>query len=201
MFKDLLFEIKSFKYQITVKALLRKDKENGDIEFAPIYFNSTTKTVLNFDYNLAKFFQQILHRVDNWINEGSGWMIESIEAEYVNISIFSLLSANFYIDLPNKLKNSMKGLVNIKNNDNKCFLWWHIRYLHPLKTHPERITRADTKIVSDLLYMGIKFPVSKKILVELNRKITFALMYFVMKIVQLILSMYRIKKLKIVLTY
>ena len=72
MFKDLLFEIKSFKYQITVKALLRKDKENGDIEFAPIYFNSTTKTVINFDYNLAKYFQQILHRVDNWINEGSG---------------------------------------------------------------------------------------------------------------------------------
>ena len=135
MFKDLLFEIKSFKYQITVKALLRKDKENGDIEFAPIYFNSTTKTVINFDYNLAKFLQQILHRVDNWINEGSGWMIESIEAEYVNISIFSLLSANFYIDLVNKLKNSMKGLFNIKNNDNKCFLWWHIRYLHPLKTH------------------------------------------------------------------
>ena len=136
MFKDLLFEIKSFKYQITVKVLLRKDKENGDIEFAPIYFNSTTKTVINFDYNLAKFFQQILHRVDNWINEGSGWMIESIEAEYVNISIFSLLSANFYIDLVNKLKNSMKGLFNIKNNDNdKCFLWWHIRYLHPLKTH------------------------------------------------------------------
>ena len=49
--------------------------------------------------------------------------------------------------------------------------------------------------------MGIKFPVSKKNLVELNRKITFALMYFVMKIVQLILSMYRIKKLKIALTY
>ena len=62
-------------------------------------------------------------------------MIESIEAEYVNVSIFSLLSANFYIDLVNKLKNSMKGLFNIKNNDNKCFLWWHIRYLHPLKTH------------------------------------------------------------------
>ena len=28
--------------------LLRKDKENGDIEFATVYFNSTTKTVINF---------------------------------------------------------------------------------------------------------------------------------------------------------
>ena len=33
LFKDLSDEIKGFKYQITVKALLRKDKQNGDIEF------------------------------------------------------------------------------------------------------------------------------------------------------------------------
>ena len=49
MLKDLLDEIKGFKYQITVKVLLSKHKENGGIEFAPVYFNSTTKTVINFD--------------------------------------------------------------------------------------------------------------------------------------------------------
>ena len=38
---------------------------------------------------LDKFFQEILYRIDNWINEGSGWVIESIDAEYVNISVFS----------------------------------------------------------------------------------------------------------------
>ena len=35
--------------------------------------------------------------------------------------------------LPNKLKNSMKGLINIKNNYNKCFLLCHIRHLNPLQ--------------------------------------------------------------------
>ena len=58
-------------------------------------------------------------------------MIESIAAEYVNISIYSPLSRGTYIKLPHKLRNSMKGLVNIKNNDNKCFLWCHIRHLNP----------------------------------------------------------------------
>ena len=48
MFKDLLDQIKGFKYQITVKVLLKKHKQNGDIEFAPVYFNSVTKTVINF---------------------------------------------------------------------------------------------------------------------------------------------------------
>ena len=33
----------------------------------------------------------------------------------------------------------MKVFINIKNDD-KCFLWCHIRHLNPLKTHPERIT-------------------------------------------------------------
>ena len=76
MFKDLLDEIKGFKYQITAKFLLGKHKENGDTEFAPVYFNSTPKTVINSDkYDLDKSFQEIFYRIDNWINEGSGWII------------------------------------------------------------------------------------------------------------------------------
>ena len=46
LFKDLLAEIKGFKYQITLKVLLSKYKENAEREFAPVYFNSTTKTVM-----------------------------------------------------------------------------------------------------------------------------------------------------------
>ena len=79
-----------------------------------------------------KSFQEILYRIDNWINEGSDWVIESIEAEYVNISIYIPLSESSSIELTNKLRNSMKGLINIKNNDSKCFLWCHIRHLNPL---------------------------------------------------------------------
>ena len=45
LFSDLLNETKGFKYQITVKVLLKKYKQNGEIEFAPVYFNSVTKTV------------------------------------------------------------------------------------------------------------------------------------------------------------
>ena len=37
LFSDLLNETKSFKYQITLKVLLKKHKLNGEIEFAPVY--------------------------------------------------------------------------------------------------------------------------------------------------------------------
>ena len=56
LFKDLLDETKIFKYQITVKFLLRNHKENEGIEFAPVCFNSTTKTVINSKYILDKYF-------------------------------------------------------------------------------------------------------------------------------------------------
>ena len=49
--------MKGFKYQITVTVLLCKHKQNGDIQYAPVYFNSVSETVINFDkYDLDKSF-------------------------------------------------------------------------------------------------------------------------------------------------
>ena len=116
MFNDLLNGTKGFKYQMTVKVLLKKYKPNGEIEFAPVYFNSSTKTIRNHRYKLDQSFQEILYRIDAWINKGSGWIIESIESQYINISTYRQLVGNSYIDLPIELKHPRKVLINIKNN-------------------------------------------------------------------------------------
>ena len=93
--------MKGFKYQITVTFLLCKYRINGDRDFALVYFNSTTKTVINSDKpDLDRSFQEILYGIDNWINEGSGWIIESMQSQYVNISIYSPLSGSTCIELP-----------------------------------------------------------------------------------------------------
>ena len=113
--------MKGFKYQITVTALLSKVKINESIEYSPVYFNSTTKTIISSEFSLDKSFQEILYRIDNWINEGSGWIAESIDGASVNISTYSPTVGSTYIELPSELKNSVKGLINTKNNDNKCF--------------------------------------------------------------------------------
>ena len=47
LFKNLLIELKRFKYQITLAILLSKVKNNSEIEYSPVYFNSLTKTVIN----------------------------------------------------------------------------------------------------------------------------------------------------------
>ena len=72
------------------------------------------------------------------------------------------MSGSSDIDLPNKLRNSMKGLTNIKNNNNKYFLWCHIRQLNPLKIHLARIPKADKNMVNNRDCKDIEFPVCKK---------------------------------------
>ena len=46
--------------------------------------------------------------IDVWINNGSGWIIELIESQYINISTYRPLSGSSYIDLTVELKNSKK---------------------------------------------------------------------------------------------
>ena len=114
--------------------------------------------------------------IDNWINEGSGWIIELIESQYINISTYRPLSGSSYMDLPVELRSPRKGLINIKNKDKKCFLWCHVRHINPSKEHPERIKKTDKKIAEKLDYDGIEFPVQEKILTRLKYKILYILM-------------------------
>ena len=141
LFNDLSNETKGFKNQITVKVLVKKYKLTGEIEFAPVYFNSVTKIVINHKFKLENSFQDISYMIDVWISNGSGWNVESIGPQYINISIYRPLSGSSYMDLPVESKSPRKGLINIKNKDQKCFLWCHVRHINPSKEHPERIKK------------------------------------------------------------
>ena len=61
-------------------------------------------------------------------------------------------SGSSYTKLPAELRSPKKGLINIKTNDQKCFLWCHIRHVNLVKIHPGRITREDKKLVNSLNY-------------------------------------------------
>ena len=61
-----------------------------------------------------------------------------------------------------ELKHPKKGLINIKNNAQKGFLWCHVRHINPLKEHPERIQKIDREIACNRNYDEIEFPVTEK---------------------------------------
>ena len=123
-----------------------------------------------------------MYGTDHWINEGSSWIIQPVDSEYVNISAYSPLVGSTYIELPDELKHPMKDLINIKNNDHKYFSWCHIRHLSIVERNPQRITRKDKEMISELNNEGVKFTVSKKEYSKVETQKIFILMCFAMRI-------------------
>ena len=114
----------------------------------------------DIELSLQTSQQQILDKIAQWISEGSGWTIQSIENHYINIVNYNPLKGSSYIKLPQELKN--RGLINLQNEDNECFRWCHIRHLNPQGKDPQRIKKTDKQHIEKLDYSGIEFPVTVK---------------------------------------
>ena len=111
LFLELLEEKRGFKYQITLFVTLKKHKLDGTVEYASVYYNSFVKTVIKdgFDESIDKSFGEILFRLDNWINEGSGWVTEMVNDQYLNVSQYAPLVGSSFIELPKELSSPKKG--------------------------------------------------------------------------------------------
>ena len=106
--------------------------------------------------------QEILNTIDKWVSEGSGWVIDRIDSHCLNVTLYKPLNGSSYIELPAELRNSKKGLINMKNKDEECFRWCHIRHLNPQTKYPKRIKKEDKKMINELNYDGINFLLSQK---------------------------------------
>ena len=164
LFNNQLVQTKGFKFVETLQVKFVKHSNDKKIQKNG-YFNSATDLIINeTDIKLATQAsqQQILNKIAQWISEGSGWTIQSIENHYINIVNYSPLKGSSYIKLPQELQNSAKGLINMKNKDNECFRWCHIRHLNPQEKDPQRIKKTDKQYIEKLDYSSIKFPVTVK---------------------------------------
>ena len=74
----------------------------------------------------------------------------------INIFKYQALKKHMgsYIQLPKKLQR--QGLINIKNDDNYCFIWSYCRYLNPVNKNPNRITKKDKELFNNI-YEKLKY--------------------------------------------
>ena len=160
----LLNEMKGLKYVETLKVTFEKISADVIVEKSA-YFNSTSQTIINemeIADSLQLSKQNILNKISQWISEGSGWTIKSVDSHYLNIAKYEPMKGSSYIQLPSELRNSAKGLINMKNEDNECFRWCHIRHINPQEKYPQRIKKTDKQYVGKLDYSNIEFPVGVK---------------------------------------
>ena len=139
----------SYKAYFNLRVEFKKSftKDGGEFfEFAQPYFNSTATAILN-ELENPNFYdnavEEILSRIAKWISKGSGWVIERILNFYFNVVSYKPLKGRSYFPLPEELRLSRKGLIYLKNKDNECFRWCHVRYKNPLQKDPQRITLKD----------------------------------------------------------
>ena len=145
LFDELLREKRCFKYVLSTKIILKKRINDNEHKYSTVYFNSLVKTVINRRYHLNDSFEEILNLLDTWINESSACTIDQNDGLYINTSNYEPLLGDSCIPLPKVLNNSMKGLIDFKSKDHKCFMWCHVRLINPTNSHPERINKRDKK--------------------------------------------------------
>ena len=159
-----LKSMKGLKFIETLMVAFKKFV-NSEIVYQTAYFNSKPQTITN-DEQINEALQlskeQILNIIAQWISKSSGWTIESVYNHHLNIVQYQPMKGSSYIKLPQELRNSSKGLINMKNEDNECFRWCHIRYLNPVDKDPQRIKKCDKQHIQDLDYSEIEFPVTTK---------------------------------------
>ena len=162
--------MKGFKFIETLEVTFEKDTIDSKTGkcvniYKTAFFSGKAKTITkanDIEPELTMSRQEILNAINKWVSEGSGWVIDSIDNHYINITTYKPLNGSSYIELTIELQNSAKGLINIKNKDDECFRWCHIRHLNPQKKDPQRIKKGDKQSIGGLNYEGIEFPVSQK---------------------------------------
>ena len=155
---DLNRGIKAILY---LKCVMYRQSNSGVTkeEFA---FHSAIKLILE-NTDISEVYNEMVDEIEATIQrvenaEGSGWVFDKIINLTLHTAKWDPLNAGSYIDLPPNLKNK-KAIINMKNQDDKCFLWCVLRALNPVEKNKERV---DKNLISkqDTLNMeGIKYPV------------------------------------------
>ena len=128
-------------------------------EFA---FHSKIKLVLERT-DLNEIYDEIKDEIEEQIQKaqeavGSGWRFEKVIKLVLHTTRWEPLYGGSYIPLDPYLANK-KCLINMQNEDEKCFMWCVLRALYPKDTNPQRIDK-DLKSKQDSINMkGIKYPV------------------------------------------
>ena len=163
--------INIFNLNRNIKVLLclhckmrRTDSQGFTTEPIRFRFHSKGQKLILESTDIYEIYEEMIDEIEEEIQKvenahGSGWVFVEVENLTLHTVIWDPLKASSYIKLPKELKNK-KAIINMKNEDNKCFMWCVLRALNPSKDkHPSRIDK-DLKSKEHTLNMdGIAYPV------------------------------------------
>ena len=168
-----LKEHKKTKVRFVLDCVMEKQrKENGKVVYEQdeAYFHSDTYSNLEKTNEREIFTQSkntMLEGIGIYQNNGSGWYFKEVDKLEIHTNEFRPIRGSSYLPLPEWIMRK-KAILNIKNSDNKCFLWCILRYLHPCEKHDERVGDLR-KYENSLNTKGINFPMRVKDISKFER--------------------------------
>ena len=144
---DFLTYHRNIKFRLILVCIMEKQTSQKDIgvtglEEAKVYFSSETLINLKsgeVDKLLKRIIDAIINNIESYQAGGSGWYFKEVDKLEIHTVEFSPTKGSSYIPLPGWISNK-KAIANIKNKDEKCFLWCILRYLYPRDRDEEQLT-------------------------------------------------------------
>lgn len=138
-------------------------ESHSDEETYPFYLQTKSKEII-VSTNLENWFRNnvvdpIMSHIDQLQENGSGWTLHEIINLTVNINKHVMFSGSSYISLPADIDKNEKSIVNVRNDDSKCFLWSVLASLYPKKRRAHDVNHYK-KYENELNVNEIKFPVT-----------------------------------------
>ena len=158
---DRLTNVKGVKWFMTLYVKFVKYNQNNEAVYAEPTFRSVSFACTNasqIQEQMAEAFQHLHNSYQNFERDGSGWSIDKILKLVVNSIEYIPLEGSSYIQLPAKFQKK-KAVLNIQNNDQKCFIWSILGSLHSVsrKDHAERVSNY-VQYERELNTQAIDFP-------------------------------------------
>ena len=118
---------------------MRKTGE-GRLMRVPAYF-ATLPVVVNDaqDYNIDTLQANLEHKVEQWNKRGSNFNIERVSRFVISVHPYRPLHGSTFVPTPEFLANK-RCLVNVQNNDEKCFVWSVLSALYAPTHNPHRLS-------------------------------------------------------------
>ena len=143
--------------------------EKGTGEKATFFYNinKIIHSLADLDVFLLRIGVQaadpIFYRGSN--STGSGWVFQGVSGFRIGVSHYEIRTARGWVELPKAYQNPKKGLVNIQNEDDRCFQHCIVAALHPPNNKPTRVDYYLSKKVRENIlplydWSGVKFPSS-----------------------------------------
>jgi hypothetical protein len=136
---------KGIKFFTTLFVRFYKPVQNDVVTDQDVVFRCTTETLFpgatddEIAVAMEKALNQFVLYIYNFCTNGSGWIVLKYTHLDLNTVIYSPISTASFIALPKHLRNSAKGLINIRNKTNhKCIRYCLLAYYNKKRHSPSQ---------------------------------------------------------------